>query len=326
MSPENVSPNAAVLVISIVLVSYNTRKMTLESLAAAYAELGNITAEVFVVDNASTDGSVAAIRDRFPLVKIIENSTNLGFGAANNLAMQSAAGKYILLLNTDAFLKPGALRALIDYLDASPQVAVVGPRLLNADGTLQVSCYPFPTPFRAWTENLWISKLAASGSALGDYRKWAHDQERQVDWVVGACMLVRREAYEQVGGFDERFFMYAEEADWQRRMRDAGWQIAFTPAAQVTHLGGASGAAEKPRINRHFFESLDYYELKHHGLPGLLAVRLAMTIGCLGRAIGWAGVVLLMPRRRERAAAKVRLMSWLVLRQTTSWHLPQVTR
>lgn len=312
-------------VVSVVLVSYNTREMTLRSLEALYADLGEMPAEVFVVDNASADGSAAAVRERFPQIKVIENPTNAGFGAANNIAMREAAGRYILLLNTDAFVTPGAVAALVRYLDEHPKVGVIGPRLSNGDGSLQVSCYPFPTPLRAWVENLWLAKLAPNHRVLGDYRRWAHDQERNVDWVVGACMLVRRTTYEQVGGFDERFFMYAEEADWQRRMRDAGWEVAFTPAAEVTHLGGASGAAEKPRINRHFFESLDYYELKHHGKAGLVALRLAMAVGCLGRALGWAGVYLLSRKRRPVASAKVRLMSWLVVRQTTHWRrLPGV--
>ena len=112
---------------------------------------------------------------------------------------------------------------------------------------MQLSCFRFPTPRQAWVENLWVSALFPEHPVLGDYRRWAHDSERQVDWIVGACMLVRREVVEQVGGFDEAFFLYAEETDWQRRMRDGGWEIAFTPAAEVTHLGGASGASEQAR-------------------------------------------------------------------------------
>jgi GT2 family glycosyltransferase len=202
-----------------------------------------------------------------------------------------------------------------------PLVAVVGPRLLNADGSLQRSCFRFPSPARAWAENLWVSAAFSSESRLGDYRQWSHDRERSVDWVTGACCLVRREAYEQVGGFDERFFMYAEETDWQKRMREQGWQIAFTPATQVMHRGGASGASEKSKIDRHFFGSLDRYELKHHGLGGLISLRAAMLVGGSIRAILWLGVLLLAPAKRTTAKQKLRLLSWLLYRQYTCWQV-----
>jgi GT2 family glycosyltransferase len=135
-------------------------------------------------------------------------------------------------------------------------------------------------------------------------------------------MLLPRAVYERVGGFDERFFMYSEESDWQRRIHDAGWQVAFTPSAEVTHLGGASGASDKARINRYFFDSLDRYERKHHGLAGLVSLRAAMAIGCLVRAVAWS-LLAAVPRRRNAARAKARLNSWLFIRQTTHWRAAQ---
>jgi GT2 family glycosyltransferase len=134
-------------------------------------------------------------------------------------------------------------------------------------------------------------------------------------------MLVRREAFEGVGGFDERFFMYAEETDWQRRIRDGGWRIVFTPRAEVEHLGGASSAADRSKINRHAFNSLDLYERKHHGITGLLALRGAMAVGCAMRFLLWAAVYAFVPARRAIAGGKVRLMGWLLVRQTTRWRL-----
>lgn len=308
-------------VVSTIIISYNTREMTLDCLRSLYADLGNLPNEVWVVDNASTDGSVEAIRQAFPQVLIIDNKDNKGFGAANNQAMQQAQGEFLLLLNSDAFPKPGAIQALIDYLSSQPKVGVVGPRLLNQDGSLQRSCWKFPSPARAWIENLGVAALVPNHPRFGDYSRWAHDSERLVDFVIGACLLVRRRAYEQVGGFDENFFMYSEEADWQRRMWDQGWEVAFTPTAQVTHLGGASGATDKARINRHFFESLDFYEHKHHGLSGLVALRLAMILGGLTRLVLWSLVLFGVPPKRKVARAKVRLLSWLVLRQATHWRL-----
>jgi GT2 family glycosyltransferase len=301
--------------LSVIIVSYNTREMTLDCLRALHDELGDRSAEVWLVDNASSDGSAAAIRAAFPQVLLIENERNAGFGAANNQAMRQARGKFFLLLNSDAFPKPGAVAALIDYLREHPRTAVVGPRLLNADGSLQRSCYRFPTPLHVWSHNLWVAAVLPQHPVLGDYRRWAHDTERSVDWVIGACLLVRREAYEQVGGFDEAFFMYAEETDWQRRLRASGWEIAFTPEAEVTHLGGASGASEKERVREYFFGSLDHYTRKHHGLPGLVSLRLAMTIGCSMRALLWGLVLAGAPGRRAAAQKRVRTNSWLVLRQ-----------
>ena len=134
-------------------------------------------------------------------------------------------------------------------------------------------------------------------------------------------MLVRREVYEQVGGFDERFFMYSEETDWQRRIADAGWKIAFDPAGQVTHHGGGSGASEAAQISQHFFNSLDYYEWKHHGVAGLISLRTAMIVGSSIRLILWLLVLLVRPGRRIGAASKARLHSWLLWRQATCWRL-----
>jgi hypothetical protein len=294
--------------------------MTLDCLRALYADLGELPAEVWVVDNASTDDSAAAIRASFPRVRLIENTRNLGFGAANNQAMRQASGEFLLLLNSDAFLRPGAITALVSYLREHPRVGVVGPRLLNANGSLQLSCFRFPSPTRAWLENLWVSAALPQHPTIGDYRRWAHDTERVVDYVIGACLLVQKTVYEHVGGFDERFFMYAEEADWQRRMTHCGWQVAFTPSAQVTHLAGRSGAGERKRVRDHFFESIDFYEWKHHGPAGLVSLRLAMTIGCFLRAILWSAVAVL-PGRRALACSKARLHSWLVMRQITHWSL-----
>jgi GT2 family glycosyltransferase len=297
------------ILVSAIVISFNTREMTLECLKALEATLEGVNSEIIVVDNASTDESVEAIRDNFPRVQIIAQETNAGFGAANNEAMRVAKGRFFLLLNSDAFPERMAVPALLAFMNENPRAGAVGPRLLNGDGSLQISCHPFPSPLFAWMENLWLTR---------GYRGWAHDRVRRVDFLIGACLLVRRETYEEVGGFDETFFMYSEEADWERRMRDAGWERVFVPTARVTHLGGASGAAEEARIRRHFFESLDHYERKHHGLAGLISFRAAMAAGCALRTVIWAAVSL-APGRRAAALAKARKHSQLCLRQAFHW-------
>jgi N-acetylglucosaminyl-diphospho-decaprenol L-rhamnosyltransferase len=304
--------------LSIVIVSFNTRDITLKCLEALYEDLsaaqGALSADVWVVDNASSDGSAAAIRAQFPRVRLVENRTNRGFGAANNQAFRLAAGCRFLLLNSDALVRAGTCVTLVHCLGRHPASGVVGPRLLNADLSLQRSCFPFPTTAQAWLENVWVSRLLARLRLRDDYERWPHDCEKEVDWVVGACMMVRREVLDAVGGFDEQFFMYAEETDWQRRIRDAGWQVVFTPAASVVHLGGASGENEAAKISRSFFSSLDRYVLKHHGRLGLFSMRLAMVIGSVARLVLWSAAYL-APKRRVLARRKLRLMTWLVARQ-----------
>jgi GT2 family glycosyltransferase len=310
------------LPVSVIIISYNTRQMTLDCLGALFADLG-AGADVWVVDNASQDGSADGVRAAFPQVHLIENPDNAGFGAANNLALQRASGDFLLLLNSDAFVRPGTVAALVRCLTSRPKAGIAAPRLLNRDGSLQRSCYKFPSPGRAWLENLGVSGLLARHPAAGDYSRWAHDSERSVEWAIGACLLVRRAAYVQAGGFDEAFFMYQEETDWQRRVRDGGWDIVFTPSASVTHLGGASGASEQARINAHFFDSLDYYIRKHHGRAGLISLRLAMVVGAAARTLVWSGIAAALPRRRlalkTAARAKTRLQAWLCVRQATQW-------
>ncbi len=305
--------------VSVVVVSYNTRAMTLDCLDALYCSLGDMPAEVWVVDNASRDGSVEAVRDAFPQTHVLANTDNKGFGAANNQALRQACGEFLMLLNTDAFVQPDTVERLVAYLRQHPRAALVGPRLLNGDGSVQQSCYRYPSPPRAWLENLGASALLARHPRWGDYKRWPHDTAQNVDWVIGACLLLRRAAYDEVGGFDEAFFMYAEETDWQRRFRDKGWDIAFTPSATVTHLGGASGASESARVNAHFFDSLDLYTHKHHGLLGLISLRAAMTVGCGLRALVWSLVALAVPSRRTGARAKAKFQAWLFRRQATQW-------
>lgn len=303
-------------VISVIIVSYNTREITLKCLRTLYSAL-KVPGEVIVVDNASTDGSVQAIGCEYPDVELIRNDRNVGFGTANNQAMRRARGCYFLLLNSDAYITAGAIEKLIAFLERYPLVGAVGPQLLNENGTLQRSCHRFPSPGRAWLENLWITALLPNHPTIGGYDRWDHDSERFVDFVSGACMLLRRATYEHVGGFDETFFMYAEETDWLRRMHAKGWQVGFTPAAKVIHLGGASGSVSS--IPRYAFESLDRYECKHHGLAGLFSLRLAMVIGNALRTGIWALAVLAFPGWRKQSLAKLKLSSWLLVRQATEW-------
>jgi len=300
--------------LSAIIVSFNTRDMTLDCLRSLEADTQGLASEVWVVDNASRDGSAEAVRQAFPQVKLIASERNLGFGAANNRALQQARGQYLLLLNSDAFPLPGAVAALLKYLQENADVGAVGPRLLNGDGSLQASCWKFPSPRRAWFEAVGLSALLPRHAAVGDYFRWAHDEERRVDFVVGAAVLLRREVYEQVGGFDESFFLYAEETDWMKRMEAAGWPIAFIPWAQVTHLGGASSQS-KPGLNPLFFEGQDRFVAKHFGPRGLAVFRAANLVRALLRLLAFgARSLVARGEGKQGARLKMRQSAWLLAR------------
>jgi GT2 family glycosyltransferase len=197
--------------------------------------------ERIVVDNGSTDGTVALVRERFPDAVVIEQE-NKGMGGGNNAGIRAAEGRYVLLLNSDAWAVGDAVEKLAAFADAHPRAAVVGPRLLNLDGSLQRSVRGDPTLWRLATEYFFLRKLGPRTETFNAFYGggFAHDKPRRVESLYGAALLVRREAIDEVGLFDESFFMFSEETDWLYRFRQAGWEVWFTPDAEVVHLGGAS--------------------------------------------------------------------------------------
>ncbi len=197
--------------------------------------------ETIVVDNGSDDGTAALVSSRFPRVRLIEQP-NRGMGAGNNTGMRAASGRYALLLNADAWVVGGGVEALVAVADAHPEVAVVGPLLRNPDGTLQRSVRGDPTLWRLATEYLFLRKLAPRSRLLNAFygNGFSYDREAEVESLYGAALLVRRQAADEVGLFDESFFMFSEETDWLHRFRAAGWKVMFSPAAEVVHVGGAS--------------------------------------------------------------------------------------
>ncbi|HZQ16280.1 MAG TPA: glycosyltransferase family 2 protein [Gaiellaceae bacterium] len=248
--------------------------------------------DVIVVDNGSTDGTVERVRERFPDVRLVEQG-NVGMGGGNNAGMRLAEGGYFFLLNSDAWVEGDGLDRLLAFAAAHPDAAVVGPRLANPDGSLQRSVRGEPTLWRLATEYFFIRKLGPRTNLLnplyaGGFR---HDAPRAVDWLSGAALLVRREAADAVGLFDEDFFMFSEEADWQTRFRRAGWTVWFCPDATVTHVGGASHGGrlyvENLRGHLRFFA-------KHRGLRQAERARRLLLLALRLRAL-----VLRRPEYRE---------------------------
>ena len=206
--------------------------------------------ETVVVDNGSRDGTVAFVRERYPDARVIE-SENRGLGAGWNIGIEATESRYVLLLNAYAWLEEGALDRLVDFADGRPRAAVVGPRLRNPDGTLQRSVRGFPTLWRLSTEYLYLRKLAPHTSTLNAFYAggFDHDETREVEVVMGACMLVRREAIADVGPCDEDYFLFSEETDWCYRFRQAGWKVVFFPGAECTHVRGAAHGGRLFREN-----------------------------------------------------------------------------
>jgi GT2 family glycosyltransferase len=235
----------------------------------------SLTIEIIVVDNASTDGSVDMVRAEFPQVTLIANPSNTGFPAANNLGIAAAQGRYVLLLNPDTEVLGQALATLVGYMDAHPDVGIVGPQLLHPDGSIQSSRRRFPTLATLFLESTWLERRAPPGLLR---RYYFLDQPYRVtldvDWVTGAAMLARHEAIEQVGGIDEGFFMYSEELDWCRRVKAAGWRVVYHPAAQIIHHMGKSSEQAVPARHVNFQRSKIRYAHKYHGLRVAMALRL----------------------------------------------------
>jgi len=228
--------------LSVIIVSWNTRDLLRRCLETLKADLPEVESEVFLVDNASADGSAAMVAADHGWVKLIANDANLGFARANNQAIAQARGEYVLLLNPDTEVEPGAIGTLLSFLDSHERAGIVAPQLINSDGSIQRSCREFPTFSGMLYELLGLSRLFPNNPEFRRYKMldWNHDDERQVDQPEGACLMVRRAVVDQVGPLDEGYFMLFEEVDWCYQIKKAGWEIWFTPEAKVIHHYGQS--------------------------------------------------------------------------------------
>jgi N-acetylglucosaminyl-diphospho-decaprenol L-rhamnosyltransferase len=243
--------------------------------------------ETVVVDHGSTDGTLELVRERFPEARLVEQE-NRGLGAGWNAGMRAASGRYFLILNADAWVVGDAVERLVAFADARPEAGLVGPLLRNPDGSLQRSVRGFPTAWRLATEYFFLRKLAPRSRALNAFYAagFAHDQAREIDWVMGACMLVRREAVDGAGPLDEDFFLFAEETDWCYRLRRAGWHVWFCPDAEVVHVGGAThgGRLFGENVRGHL-----RFLAKHRGLAQAERARRVLVVALRIRALLFRG-------------------------------------
>lgn len=271
--------------LAVAIVSFNgceDLRRCLDSVIAA------APAEVVVVDNASSDGSVELVRATYPDVRLIANEINRGYGAAANQAIAASATPATLLLNSDTIIAPDTPTTLGGYLADHPAVAVVGPRLVNADGSLQRSTYAFPSAADMLFGESGLHLLVRSVPLLRErfWRTWSHDQSRAVPWLLGAALAIRRAPFDAVGGFDEGFFMYGEEVDLCRRLAAEGFETHYTPGTTVVHLGGSSTRREAQAMRREYLVSMRRYLRRHEpdrSAAAVLAVLRAAVMARLAR-------------------------------------------
>jgi GT2 family glycosyltransferase len=251
--------------LSIIIVTYNSRGHIDECLRSLIENRPAVDHEVVVVDNASTDGTAAAIRARWNGVRVVDAGANLGFARANNLGIQQTFGELILLLNPDTSIPAHAVDMLLGALDARPDVAIAGPRLVNADGRAELSFGRMMSPLAEVRQKVLV-RGSGRGGPIATYVESMTRRERDVDWVSGACLLVRRTDAESVGLMDERYFMYAEDVDFCAAVRARGRRVLFYPAAEIVHIRGQSRATASAAAERAYRRSqMAFYE-KHH--PG----------------------------------------------------------
>jgi hypothetical protein len=272
--------------LSVIIVNWNTRDLLaqcLESVSSSQISAAGHATEIFVVDNASTDDSSRMVRNRFPQVLLIENTENRGFARANNQAIRESTEGYVLLLNPDTDVQPGALDTLVRFMDAHPQAGAAGARLLNPDGTLQPSCHPVPTLSREFWRLFHLDALWPY--ACYHMARWDPDTPKEVDVVQGACVILRREALGQVGCLDEDYFIYSEEVDLCRRLRQRGWKVYWVPQAMVVHYGGQSTRQMAAAMFLCLYQSKILYFRKHHGWSMAQVYKLILLAAALARLV-----------------------------------------
>jgi GT2 family glycosyltransferase len=274
--------------ISVIIVSFNTRDVLRESIQSVYREMRDLRTEIFVVDNNSHDGSVEMVESEFPEVKVIRSLVNLGFGAANNVALEQAKGRFLVLLNSDAFLCHNALTVAFQNMEQNPAVGLAGGRLVGRDHSLQPSARMFPSILSDFLVLTGLAHKFSKSRFFGSFdRTWADPmQPAEVDWVPGAFSIIRTEALQKVGFFDPDFFLYSEEVDLCRRIQQAGYKIMYWPEIVVIHIGGESSRQIKTlemsstgaQLIRWRMRSTLLYYRKHHGSSAWLAKMLELTL------------------------------------------------
>jgi GT2 family glycosyltransferase len=273
--------------LSIIIVSWNVKDILSDCLDSIFRSAAAFQYEIIVVDNAGTDGTADHIKKNFPAIRVIENSENRGFAAACNQGTSLAAGQYLFFLNPDTVLLDDTLNKLVDFMESNPDIALCGPRILNQDNTLQASVRNFPS-WRGAFYRYTIFKYL--GLFKSHFEKWHnrgfdYDKQADIEQLIGAAILIRKDVYEQIGGFDERYFVYYEEVDLCRHLKDIGLRAVYYPGAQLIHLGDRSAGQIPPKIRFMRLRSLLLYFRKNTPLFFYIPLSLIFKVGVLSRQL-----------------------------------------
>ncbi len=270
---------------SIIIVNWNAGHLLKDCLESIYRNIKKINCEIFVVDNASTDGSLEMVRKEFPQVKLVENKSNLGFAKANNQAISKSGGMYILLLNPDTIVQKHAFQNMLEFMNTHPEAGVVGSKVLYADGSLQLSCGHFPSLQTEFFHSTLLEEIFSKSPFIGNFRmsNWDHNSVREVDWVSGSCLLVRKAVITDIGLLDEAIFMYAEDIDWCYRIRNAAWKIYYLPQSKIIHLESQIASTNLSNKLRNGYRGLYYFFDKYYGKKVAILFKVLVANGMMLR-------------------------------------------
>lgn len=308
---------AAEPIVSVIIVTWNGKKYTLECLTSLRAQGGSVPFEIIVVDNASTDGTPDAICEQFPEVLLVRNTANLGFAKANNIGIARSRGNYVCLVNSDVVVPPGCLDKMVGYLEKNPGIGLLGPKMMSPDGSIGQSVMRLPTVWNTVCSALGLHSIFPTSRVFGGFLMEGYPYGRidDVEVLTGWFWMVPRVALQQVGGLDEQFFMYGEDIDWSYRFIKAGWRVVFYPDAEALHYGAASSAEAPTRFYIEMRRANRQYFRKHHGRLGSVGYILATCIHELVRIVGYSLVYCCDKARRSKAASKmtrsVSCLKWL---------------
>jgi len=301
--PSGNTASAVDLTISIA--NDNNRDLLDRCLASIKETTLRTSYEIIVVDNFSKDGSLEMLSSKHPDVKVIANRRRMGFSSNHNQALRVMNGKAALILNDDTEMRPGCIDAMFSFLNAAPETGILGCRVLNADGSLQQSCYRMPSLSVLFFDAFFISSLLPGFRLTGGFKKWPHDSTREVPFMIGACLMLPKKALDAIGLLDERFVIYAEDADLCKRVTDAGFKAVFIHSAEMVHHGGATMKRVSDFSFRHFYRSMDLFFEKHYGAWALPLVAALNIAGALNRIAAWGALSLFSTSARKKLAPKI---------------------
>lgn len=274
--------------LSVVIVNWNTCDELGECLRSVY-KVGGPSMEFIVIDNASADGSADMVRQEFPQTTLIVNDDNLGFAKASNQGILASSGRYVMLLNPDSVVLDGMFDALVRFGDKNQDTGIFGPKILNPDGSLQYSCRRFPTLAAGVFRNTFVGRLFPNNTYTRDYlmTEWDHSVPRDVDWVSGAAMVIRRKLIEEIGLLDEQFFMYCEDVDMGYRAVQKGWRVSYCPMASVIHVRAKGSDQDPNRMILEFHRSMYKFFLKNYAGKSSIIMRAVVPMGLFARGFGF---------------------------------------